>query len=417
MDMLFTHGTFEPWIAAALALLIGVLFGAERETSGTKVHVGLRDFVVVSAIAHVLARINEPWLTVGVSTALGLLMVVHHSRQDATVGITTEVALSATFVLAYVVSSAYDPALRQLAVALAVILTLLLDAKPNVKRFFRQTITEVELADTLKFLALVFVIFPLLPDGRYGPYDAIAPRSLWIAVLLVSGISYVGYFFEKFLGAPSGLRIVAVFGGLVSTTAATQAFAQRASQDAERTAEFVHAATIANAVQFLRVLALLAVVQPAIAWKLTLPLSVAALVGLGIGFVRTPAASYARSPLGVGNPLRLRPALLFALYLALITLASRWAIDAFGGGALLWTSALAGLVDVDAVTLSAADHWTSSTIEQTIAAWAVVIALGSNILSKSVVARTSGTPAFARSVAGSMALMLTACAVTLLLIG
>lgn len=416
MDVLFEPGAFAPWIAAALALLIGVLFGAERETSGAKVHIGLRDFVVISAVAHVLARIDNPWLTVVIASTLGILVVVHHARERFSAGITTEVALVATFVLAYVVSAPFEPVIRQLALALAVVLTLLLDAKPNVKRFFRQTITEVELADTIKFLALVFVIFPLLPDGRFGPYDAIAPRALWMAVVIVSGISYVGYFFEKFLGALSGLRVVAVFGGLVSTTAATQAFAQRAQQDAGRTAEFAHAATIANAIQFVRVLALMALIQPAMAWKLAAPLTVAAAAGFLVGLVQAPKPLAEHSRLTVGNPLRIRPALQFALYLAMISLASRWAVDAFGGGAFLWTSALAGLVDVDAVALSAVDHWGVGTIQQSIATWAVVAALAANVLSKSVLAFTSGTPAFARAVATSMLIMMAACAVTLLIV-
>ena len=39
-------------------------------------------------------------------------------------------------------------------------------------------------------------------------------------MILVSSVSYVGCFLEKFLGARRGLRLAGIVGGLASTTAA-----------------------------------------------------------------------------------------------------------------------------------------------------------------------------------------------------
>ena len=84
------------------------------------------------------------------------------------------------------------------AVAIAIILTLFLEARRRLHRFFRETITEIEFNDTLRFLALIFVIYPILPDRHFGPYGFFQPRHIWMFVILVSSISYAGYFFEKF---------------------------------------------------------------------------------------------------------------------------------------------------------------------------------------------------------------------------
>jgi uncharacterized membrane protein (DUF4010 family) len=417
MDLLFAPGDLAPWISAALAVLIGVLFGAERETARTTVHIGLRDFVAVSVVAHVCAIIGSVWITIAVVALLAALITVHHMRASVEAGITTEVAMVATFVLAYVVSMPQEPQVRQLGLALAVMLVLLLDAKPLVKRFFRETVTEVEFADTIKFLALIFVIYPLLPDGRFGPYGAIAPRSLWMAVLVVSGISFIGYFLEKFLGPRAGIRAAAVLGGMVSTTAATQAFAQRARSAPERTADYARAAMIANAIQFLRVNALLAIVWPDMALRMIMPLTGAAAAGLIAGFLRPSGSDMDERNIDVSNPLRILPALKFAFFLGLVTLGSAWAVGVYGGGALMWTSALAGIVDVDAVVLSAADHVTAGNIGAQVASWSIIIAILSNAMVKSTVAFTSGTPGYGKAVSVGMAIMLAICALLTVLIG
>lgn len=416
MDVLFAPGTAAPWISAALAVLIGLLFGAERETARTNVHVGLRDFVAVSVIAHVCSIIAIPWVTVAVVIALAGVIVVHHMREDFAAGVTTEVALVATFVLAYLVSLPNEPVIRQVALALAVLLVLLLDAKPGVKRFFRETVTETEVADTIKFLALIFVIYPLLPDGRYGPFEAIAPRSLWMAVVLVSAISFVGYFFEKFLGASSGLRVAAVLGGLASTTAATQAFAQRAQARPDRVHAYARAAVISNAIQYGRIVALLAIVWQDLAWLLLLPFGSAAVVGLIFGLWPAAERTSEEPAVEMGNPLRIAPALKFAVFLGVVSLVSSWAMSVYGGSAFVWTSALAGLLDVDAVVLSARDRAVAGQLSVIVIAWSIVAAIGTNLIVKSVIAATSASAQFSRTVILCMAAMLAVCAAILLVV-
>jgi uncharacterized membrane protein (DUF4010 family) len=87
-----------------------------------------------------------------------------------------------------------------LSIGATIVVVAFLEAKAWLHKLVRETITEREFNDTLIFLALILVIYPVLPEGQFGPYGFIEPRKIWLFVILVSSISYVGYFLEKFLG-------------------------------------------------------------------------------------------------------------------------------------------------------------------------------------------------------------------------
>ena len=89
------------------------------------------------------------------------------------------------------------------------------------RRFVRTAISDREYIDTLSFLALIFIIYPLLPTGSYGPFEFFEPRKIWRFVILVSGVSYVGYFLTKFTGGERGALLTAIVGAIASTTAYT----------------------------------------------------------------------------------------------------------------------------------------------------------------------------------------------------
>src|SRR5262249_27141221 len=136
-------------------------------------------------------------------------------------GFTTDLSMLAVFCLAFIGSTLDWAHGRVTAVGLAIILAFFLEAKDKLRAFFRDTLTSVEFSDTLRFLALIFIVYPLLPEGDYGPYLAFNPQRIWMFVILVSSVSFVGYFFDKFLGQTVGLELTAVLGGIASTTAAT----------------------------------------------------------------------------------------------------------------------------------------------------------------------------------------------------
>lgn len=394
MEGLLTVTDLGPWITLGVSLLIGLLIGAERETAKTASSIGLRDVVLSAALGWMSARLAEPWLTVTMLACIVTIMLAHR-RNMPEHGVTTELAVFIVFGLSYAISGPSGGQMLPLAIALAIGITLLLDAKPAVKKFFRETLSEKEFADTVRFLALIFIIYPLLPDGRFGPYEFFAPRGLWLAVILVSGVSFVGYFLEKFFGSTIGTRLTAIVGGLVSTTATTSAFAAQVRSDPARMTASWQAATLSNAVQYPRILVLVSLVAPALVPTFMIPTLSAMTVGLIVAFlIARFAPEGPATPVALQNPLRMLPALKFAVYLAGVALVSGFALETWGKEALYVTSAIGSLVDTDAVTLSAADLFNRTVITAGTMNLLVFIAVLSNMVVKLGMAVTQGNVAF-----------------------
>ena len=116
----------------------------------------------------------------------------------------------------------------QLAVACAVIVLALLYLKATLHAMVGK-LTPEELKATVRFLVISLVILPVLPDEGYGPYGVLNPRTTWLFVVLISAMSFVGYFAIRALGAALGVLATGFFGGLVSSTATTISFARMAS--------------------------------------------------------------------------------------------------------------------------------------------------------------------------------------------
>lgn len=414
IEQLFELGSASTWISLAIALLIGLLIGAERESARSNVHVGLRDFLVISAIAFVCALINVWWLTAIVALALSGVMVAHHLREPFEAGITTEMAMIATFVLSYLVSIPGNDRFDGIGIALTIIVVLFLDAKPGVKKFFRETITDRELADAVRFLALIFIILPLLPDGRYGPYGFLAPRALWIAVIAVSGVSFVGYFLTKFLGDSRGSVILAIVGSLVSTTVMTQTYARRVASDPASLSSSWKFATLANSIQFLRVAALIGITAPQLLVDVLPGLLCASAAGVLLStIIKADAVAQGRASeiTNVNSPLRITPALQFAAFMAAVSFVGSAATALIGQQGLLVTGAFGALVDVDAIVLTVVDRVVIGVLAKIDGMVVVVVAIAMNMVVKLILAATTGSNAFALRLLLSFLAMITAAVV------
>jgi uncharacterized membrane protein (DUF4010 family) len=397
--------------AAAQALLIGLLVGFEREASQageTDKHAGFRDFILISLTGCVCGLLEIPWLTAASLVAIaGLLAVAHHHNVERH-GITTEMAAVATFSLGYLTSTRLLPDGAMLAIGLSIVIVTFLEAKRALRRLVLETITEGEFRGTLRFLAIIFIIYPVLPVGNFGPFDFFSPRRVWLFIILVSSISYLGYFLQKFLGAGRGLALTGLLGGIASTTAATTAFAKDAAENPANVDPLWRASTIANTIWFPRVLAILFVMSPALALAALPPLAAMTLAGLAMSLLisRRQAQPAAGSSVPVGNPFRLAPALKFGAMFTVILLAGKAAAATMGTGAIYWTSVLGGSVDVDAVAVTMCDLVRDGRAPLGVASAAVMLALASNAVLKTGLAFYAGTRAFGWRVGSTFAVML-----------
>ncbi|MEN4449657.1 DUF4010 domain-containing protein [Mycobacterium sp. SM3041] len=381
----------EPFL---VALAIGLLLGLERERSHTrKLPAGSRSFALLSLTGAVAAGFGQ-WVIVVGFLGVGALITLAYFRTSAEdPGTTTATAALVAYLLGALAYS--RPAL---AVALAVVVAGLLVSKNRIHRFARDIMTEVELEDAIKFLVVAFVILPLLPDRGLGPYGVLNPEKVWLLVVLLTGIGWVGYIGVRALGPERGLLITGIAGGFVSATATTASMA-RLSRTTPSVRAPLASALLASLATFVQLLIVIAVVDAQVLQRLWPPVAAGAAV-----LVVIAAVVYRRAGLPEGDPspgqdtgakaasrpFALRPALILAAVLTLALLVGRWGADVLGSGGTVLAAFAAGLADAHAGAVAAASLAAKGDISVDTALLAVAAALGSNLIVKTVLAFTAG---------------------------
>lgn len=404
------HFLQQEWVAMGECLLIGLIVGVERESDREERHAGLRDFVSIGLAGGLCGLLDIPWLTASALAALTAMLVVFRLQNPQRTGITTELASVVTFLLCVLASTPSFASGAPLAIALTVVLALFLDAREPLRRLARETLTDQEYWDTLRFLAVIFVILPILPNRDFGPFDGFNPYRTWIFVILVSAINFLGYFFQKFLTPRRSLALTAVVGGIGSSTASTLAFSRQSAAEPARSRDWAYAAIVANVILNVRVAVVLGLAGgPLLAASLPL-LALMTLAGTLVAWrFRPPAAPEAPSPSPrLGNPLRLVSAIKFGLLFAGVRLLARAAAALHGESGALAGSALGGSVDVDAIVFALAGMLREARLHAAVALWGVLLALAANAVLKSALAWSLAGPRFARPLIASFLLMFSA---------
>lgn len=399
--------------AAAIGFLVGRTRGSDDDATPKP---GLRDFVILALLGAVCAHMRVLGLTLVLMVAASAVMLVMRIQYPQRTGITTELAALMTFLLGYLCLTPD----RVIGISLGIILAVILTTKEQVHRFALQTISGREYGDTLKFLALIFVIYPLLPKGGFGPFHFFEPRKIWFFVILVAGVSYVGYFLAKFLDPNKSITLTAIVGGLASTTAYTGGASRVVAESPGSALPMARAALLANSIQYPRLLLILALINPPLAQAALLPLWAMMIAGLISAAVlgRSNAPSSApQAASGFKNPLTLGPALTFGVVFTVVLMLTRSGRQLFGDSGQFITSAIGGLIDVDAVLLSLSEFYQKGETPAREAVLGVVVAAAANAVFKSILAYASKTPAFYLRLMGGFALIVLTGLATLFLLG
>jgi uncharacterized membrane protein (DUF4010 family) len=396
----------EPFL---VALAIGLLLGFERERSHIRtLPAGSRSFALLSLTGAVAAGFDIWAVSAGI-VVVGLLMALAYlrtSEQDA--GTTTEIAALVAYLLGALAYT--DPSV---AVALAVIVAGLLMSKSRIHRFARQMVSEIELEDAIKSLVAAFVILPLLPDREIGPYGVLNPAKVWLLVVLLTGIGWIGYIGVRTLGPQRGLLVTGLAGGFVSASATTPSMG-RLSRTADEMRAPLAGALVASLATFIQLLVVIGFVEPDVLRRLWPPVVAGAMVLVVVAAIVYRGASVAPrdaevisvgvEPNTAARPFSLRPALVLAAVLVFALFVGRWGADVLGSRGAVLAAAAAGLADAHAGALGAASLAAKGTITVDSALQAIAAALGSNLLVKSVLAFTSGGHRFGLGFLAAMVL-------------
>jgi uncharacterized membrane protein (DUF4010 family) len=345
-----------PFLQLAVALGLGLLVGLQRERMDSAI-AGIRTFALITlfgAVAGQLGQVFGGWVVaVGLLASAGLVTAGNLSRLPegkAEPGQTTEFAA----LLMYGIGAWVVVGSMTQAVVLGGVVAVLLQLREPLHQFAGR-MGETDIKAIMQLVLIALVILPLLPDRTFGPYGVLNPYQVWWMVVLIVGISLLGYVGYKLLGARAGTVLAGILGGVISSTATTASYARRTKQDPEISRLAALVVMIASAVVFARVLVEIAVAAHgsflALAPPIAAMLGVAAALALLAWLIDRHAAEEPPAP---GNPAELRSALFFGAIYAAVLLAVAFARDRFGTAGLYTVAALSGLTDVDALTLSTA---------------------------------------------------------------
>jgi uncharacterized membrane protein (DUF4010 family) len=399
----------------AISLLLGLLIGLQRERADRTIG-GIRTYPLIAAFGTLcgwLAVDYGGWIVAAGVIALSALLVISNFMLASTgkhdSGQTSEVAALLLYGIgAYLVIG--EPAV---AVALGGAIAVLLHLKDPLHAFANR-IGEHDIAAVMQFVLITLVILPVLPDRAFGPYHTLNPFQTWLMVVLIVGIGLVGYVAYMLFGAREGAVLGGMIGGLVSSTATTVSFARRAAASHASAGLSALVIVIASVMVYARVMTEVAVVAAGEMRAMLPPL--AAMLGVNAAvaaYLYFHTRSHKATMAEQGNPASLRLAITFAAAFALVSFVVAAAQAEIGVHALYPVAVIAGLTDVDAITLSSAQLVTQGRLEPGTGWRLILIASLSNIAFKGTMAAVLGgrelmrhlTPAFGVLLAAGLVIL------------
>ncbi|MEI6268186.1 MAG: MgtC/SapB family protein [Methylococcaceae bacterium] len=393
-----------------IALAIGLLMGLERgwrtrdRAEGMRV-AGLRTYGMISllgGLSGILSQQVNPFLMEFVFLSLTLVLLLAYSKsldKFEDFSITSTIAALIAFTLGALTVFGHIA----LASATAVVITSLLGFKPLLHGWLKK-LEQEELNATLKLLLISVVILPILPNQGYGPWVVFNPYHIWLMVVLIAGISYLGYFAIRIVGNQHGPVLTGALGGLVSSTAVTLNLSKLSKQQSGMQNVLAAGILTACATMFARTLLLTSVINPALFRALLPALLVMTLSTYLAAFLlwRNRQGFQPIDEIKLQNPFQLGMAIKFGVFLVVIMLLSNLLKDYFGDMGTYFLAAISGLADVDPITLSMS-QMSKDALEVRVAAMAILIAVSVNSGIKSIFSWVIGGRALALRVVSTLA--------------
>ena len=269
--------------------------------------------------------------------------------------------------------------------ALLFVLTVfVLNAKPLINRF-SLNFNTYEFETLGKMVLLSAVILPILPDRNVIPYIPLSPFRIWLAVVVISGISYGGYLAQKYFFPNRGYFLTGIIGGTYSSTATTVVLASKARSQGGN--PLIDASIIAaTSMMYLRLIVVALIFNLSVGMRLIVPFAVLALLGFLFAafYIRQGRRARSRPDFVDTNPLELRTAFLFAFLFVLMMVITEYVTRHYGSGGLKVLSFLVGFTDIDPFVLSILTGKYTVDLHGVLSA--IVIAAGSNNLLKAAYA-------------------------------
>lgn len=439
----------ELFIGLLLSLLLGALIGAQREIrqqkNNTLDFAGFRTFTFISLLGFLIGFLgreilkNDYFILIGlagifVASIIAYVAVVKINPSE--VSATTEIISIITFILGVLVSLKY----YYISITIAIIITGILFLGNALHKFVKN-VKDIEVFATLKFAIISIVILPLLPNKNYTPLDlpffgkffqnqAFISKEIllqldvfnfyyiWLIVVFISGIAYVGYILMKTIGAEKGLEVTGFLGGLMSSTALTSSFAIESKKLNYLSSALVIGTIIACSTMFFRIIFEVAIINASLLASMIILLGIMGLCGYFCAFylLKKIKLNHVHN-VSINSPFTLIPALKFAFFFMMILVVSKTFIIYLGNSGLYLVAFFSGIADVDAITISLASLALNGNISNFTAETGIFIAAFANTLFKGGIAYYLGSKSFFRGVVSIFAIIIFIGLLTLFFIG
>ena len=313
-----------------------------------------RTFTFIGILGYLLYILDpaEMRLFMGGGLILGLLLGINYYVKQAqfhVFGVTTIIIALITYCLAPIVST--QPSWFYVMVVVTVLLFT------EMKRTFTEIAQQMEndeIATLAKFLAISGIILPMLPNENIIPEVNLTPYSIWLATVVVSGISYLSYLLRRYVFRESGVLVSGVIGGLYSSTATISVLARKSrTAQPNEISEYVAAMLLAVSMMFLRFLILILIFSKdvfSIVYPYLLIMAVAAAASAWLTYARDKHRQKAGQPTSEeessSNPLEFKVALIFAILFVVFTLLTHYTLLYAGTDGLNLLSFITGLSDI-----------------------------------------------------------------------
>jgi uncharacterized membrane protein (DUF4010 family) len=315
-------------------------FGTDR----TFTFIGIFGFILYILDPAVLVLFLAGGVMISVFMAINYYFKISQYKDH---GITTNMIGLITYCIGPLLMT-QRPWIVMLIIVIVLILTELKDSFSQ----FLQKFEKDEFLTLGKFLVMAGVILPIVPDEPIIHGLSLTPYKIWLAVVVVSSISYFSYLLKKFVFKNASIVLSGILGGLYSSTATTIILARKSRKDFQSRNQYMAGIIFATAMMYLRILILILIFNVELFQKIypffIILFAVTVLIGLVVLFYRNKAFSTFDSELkGHQNPLEFRVALIFtALYVA-FTFITYFVINRYGTPGLNILSYIVGLTDID----------------------------------------------------------------------
>lgn len=406
------------------------MIGSEREFEIQKQKkpdfAGVRTFTLIALFGAIAAYLSlkvfesSYFLIAGFIALIALItastkIVINELKNP--IGITTQVSSFITFILGIMCVTGY----KFEATIISIVVLIFLALKEQLHGFIRKIKTG-EIYATIKFAVVSMLVLPFLPNVNYSlmdiPYlsklievtkiipisiaqqlNVFNPFQIWLMVVLISSIGFVGYVLIRIVGTEKGIGLTGLLGGIVSSTAVSIHMAVESKKEERVVLPFVLAVIIACSIMFIKLLVEVLFVNASLLKTVFIPLIAMCITGFISSLIVWRMIKHSKPrKINFKSPFAFMPAVKFGLFFAFIMIISKLGNITLGNQGIYIAAFISGLADADAITLSVATLASLGDISAMVASIAVVIGAITNTLVKGAIAYFSGAAEFRKRV-------------------